>query len=93
MEDNQLNAPILGRGKYRNEGQRIGEMELAVLQARGATKFIEGTRTTSAKSDNQLFLNNLLALGMTVVDDEGYRMGGSNLKNQMTKMKNKYKAK
>jgi hypothetical protein len=30
---------------------------------------------------------------MTVVDDEGYRMGGSNLKEQMLRMKNKYKVK
>lgn len=85
--------PILGRGKYRAEGQRVGEMELAVLQSRGATKFIEASRKESAKVQNQLFLNNLLGLGMTVVDEEGYRMGGSNLKDQTLKMKNKYKVK
>jgi hypothetical protein len=68
-------------------------MELTVLQSRGATKFIESSRKNSAKVDSQLFLNNLLGLGMTVVDDEGYRMGGSNLKEQMLRMKNKYKVK
>lgn len=68
-------------------------MELAVLQSRGATKFIEATRSDSARVDSQLFLNNLLGLGMTIVDDEGYRMGGSNLKDQMIRMKNKYKVK
>lgn len=81
------------RGRYRAEGQKIGEMELAVLQSRGANKFIESSRIDSAKVDSQLFLNNLLGLGMTVVDDEGYRVGGSNLKEQMLRMKNKYKVK
>lgn len=93
MEDNKWNEPILGRGRYRAEGQKIGEMELAVLQSRGATKFIESSRKDSVKVDSQLFLNNLLGLGMTVVDDEGYRIGGSNLKEQMLRMKNKYKVK
>lgn len=70
-----------------------GEMELAVLQSRGATKFIEASRSDKAKTQSQMFLNNLLGLGMTVVDDEGYRVGGSNLKEQMVRMKNKYKVK
>ena len=28
MDDNKYNEPILGRGRYRSEGQKIGEMEL-----------------------------------------------------------------
>lgn len=68
-------------------------MELASLQSRGAGKFIEASRQDSAKVDSQLFLNNLLGLGMTIVDDEGYRMGGSSLKEQMVKYRDKYKVK
>lgn len=83
--------PILGRGKYRDDGQSIGEMELTVLQSRGATSFIKASRRDSEKVVSQTFLNNLLGLGMTIADDEGYRMGGSNLKEQMTRMRNKYK--
>lgn len=93
MDDTKNMEPILGRGRYRADGQMIGDMELAVLQARGASEFINSSRLDKATITNQLFLNNLLGLGMTVVDDDGYRIGGSNSKDQMMRMKNKYKVK
>lgn len=85
--------PILGRGRYRPTGQKIGEMELSVLLSRNATQFIEGSRKDTAKEDNQLFLNNLLGLGMTIVDEKGYNQGGSDLKNQIGALKKKFRIK
>lgn len=41
-------------------------MELAVLLSRNADQFIGGARKDTAKEDNQMFLNNLLGLGLTV---------------------------
>lgn len=93
MTDVKFNDPLMGRGRYRREGQKIGEMELAALLARKANKFVDASRAESAKVDNQLFLNNLLGLGMRVVDDSGYNIGGGNLKTSINKMKNKYKVK
>lgn len=85
--------PILGRGKYRTTGQKIGEMELAVLLSRNAEKFIAGSRKSTAREDNQMFLNNLLGLGLTVTDSKGYNQGGSSLKDQLEKMKTKFRLK
>jgi hypothetical protein len=93
MTDVKFNDPLMGRGRYRREGQKIGEMELAALLARKANKFVDASRAESAKVDNQLFLNNLLGLGMRVVDDSGYNIGGGDLKTSINKMKNKYKVK
>lgn len=84
MTDNRYGEPLMGRGRYRSEGQKIGEMELSALLARNAKAFIEASRKDTAKVDNQLFLNNLLALGLRVVDESGYNQGGSDLKEQMT---------
>ena len=68
-------------------------MELSVLLSRNAKQFIEGVRNSTAKEDNQLFLNNLLGLGLTVTDSKGYNQGGSNLKEQLEKMKTKFRIK
>lgn len=85
--------PIMGRGKYRSTGQVIGEMELAVLLSRNAKQFIEGSRKSTVREDNQTFLNNLLGLGLTVTDSKGYNQGGSSLKEQLEKMKTKFRIK
>lgn len=63
------------------------------LLSRNAKSFIEASRKDTVKEDNQLFLNNLLALGLRVVDESGYNQGGSDLKDQMMRMRNKYKIK
>lgn len=68
-------------------------MELSVLLSRNATKFIEGSRHDTVKEDNQTFLNNMLGLGMTIVDEKGYNQGGSNLKSQIGSMKRKFRIK
>lgn len=82
--------PILGKGRYRSTGQKIGEMELAVLLSRNARQYIASARKDTAREDNQTFLNNLLGLGLTVTDSKGYNQGGSRLKEDFTRMKNKY---
>lgn len=49
--------PIMGRGKYRLTGQKIGEMELSVLLSRNARQFLQKAREDTAREDNQIFLN------------------------------------
>lgn len=83
--------PILGRGKYRLTGQKISEQDLSVLLSRNATKFLESARRNTEKEDNQLFLNNLLGLGLTVVDDSGFNLGGSSLKKDIENLKVKFR--
>lgn len=68
-------------------------MELAVLLSRNAKQFIENARKDTAKEDNQMFLNNLLGLGLTVVDDKGYFQGGSSIKRDLEAMKIKFRRK
>lgn len=85
--------PIMGSGKYRKTGQKIGEMELNALLARGVDKFIESARGETSKEDNQMFLNNLLGLGITITDRKGYNQGGSDLKDRLGEMKIKYRRK
>lgn len=68
-------------------------MELSSLLSRNAKSFIAAARSVSAQSSQQEFLNNLLALGLTVQDDKGYNVGGSDLKTQLDKMKNKFRLK
>jgi DNA-directed RNA polymerase beta subunit len=85
--------PIMGRGKYRLTGQKIGEMELAVLLSRNAKPFIQGARRETAREDNQIFLNNLLGLGLTVTGEKGYYQGGSSQKDTLEKMKAKFRLK
>lgn len=86
-------SPIMGRGKYRRTGQILGEMELSVYLARNAKEFIDQARGDSAKEDSQVFLNNLLGLGLTVTDSKGYNQGGSNLKGRLGDMKIKFRLK
>lgn len=90
----KLDQPTLGRGQYRETGQVIGEMELSVLLSRNAKSYINAARGDRAKEDNQNFLNSLLGMGLTVVDqDSGYRLGGSSIKTDMEALKNKFRLK
>lgn len=66
---------------------------MAVLLSRNAKQFIENARKDTAKEDNQMFLNNLLGLGLTVVDDKGYFQGGSSIKRDLEAMKIKFRRK
>lgn len=66
---------------------------MAVLLSRNAKQFIENARKDTAKEDNQMFLNNLLGLGLTVVDDKGYFQGGSSIKRDLEAMKIKFRKK
>lgn len=91
--NSKKDEPILGKGRYRQTGQVIGEMELSVLLSRNADQFIKSTRRDTAKDDNQLFLNNLLGLGLTIVDDKGFNQGGSSLKKELSDLKAKFRRK
>lgn len=83
--------PIFGRGRFnKNEGEKIGEMELNALLARNVKKFIHSYRETSEREQNQRFLDHLMALGFMVVDNKGYAQGGSALKTSIENMKKKY---
>jgi hypothetical protein len=89
-----VDQPSLGKGLYRETGQKISEQDLSVLLSRNAKAYIKAARGDKAKEDSQTFLNNLLGLGLTVVDQEsGYRLGGSSIKTDMEAMKNKFRAK
>ena len=66
MTDVKFNDPLMGRGRYRREGQKIGEMELAALLARKANKFVDASRAESAKVDNQCFLNRKVLLLISI---------------------------
>ena len=85
--------PIMGKGRYRQTGQKIGEQELSVLLSRNARSYIEAARKGTDREQNQLFLNNLLGLGLTVSTEEGYRQGGSSFRNDIGKMKTKFRLK
>ena len=86
-------SPIMGSGAYRTEGQKIDEMALNAILARGGANFIEEVRKDTYKEDNQMFLNNLLGLGLTITDRKGYNQGGSDLKNRLGEMKIKFRRK
>lgn len=92
--DPRRDEPVMGKGRYRRgEGQKIGEMELSALLARNAQDFIAAAKKDTVKEDNQLFLNNLLGLGLTITDERGYRQGGSSYKDELSKLKTKFRLK
>lgn len=92
--DPNRDEPSMGKGRYRETGQVIDEQSLSALLSRNAKSFIEATRGDRAKEDNQTFLNNLLGLGLTVVDQEtGYREGGSSIKADIESMKTRFRLK
>jgi DNA-directed RNA polymerase beta subunit len=61
-------APIAGKGKYRMEGQKIGEMEMWSLLSYNQGEFIASIRTDEV-SDNYSFFNNLLMIGLNLKND------------------------
>jgi hypothetical protein len=92
--DPNYDEPAMGRGRYRETGQKIEEMSLSVLLSRNAKSYIEAARGDRAKEDNQTFLNQLLGMGLTVVDQEsGFRQGGSSVKENIEARKNKFRLK
>lgn len=87
-------VPIAGYGNYRaNGGQKVSEMDLWALLSRNARGFIESSRESVIREQNQRFLNNLLGLGMYISDEKGFPQGGSQLKDTLSRMKDKYKLK
>ena len=85
--------PIMGHGKYRTEGQSIGEMELAAYLSRGARKFIDYSRKDTTEQDSLEFMNNLLGLGIVIKNDSGYNIGASSLRDSLNDMKVKFRVK
>ncbi len=86
-------TPIAPRGAIRTTGQKIGELELSALISRGAFKYIRSYRGVKEREQNQRFVDNLLSLGLMIVDPNGYPIGGSALKTRVENMKKKYGAK
>ena len=86
-------SPILGHGSYRSTGQSIGEMELWTYLSKGSKKFIDYSRGDTYAQDSMEFMNNLLGLGLTIKNDEGYNMGASSLRNSLREMKVKFRLK
>ena len=86
-------SPILGHGGYRTTGQSVGEMELWSYLSKGAKKFVEHSRGDTYKQDSMEFMNNLLGLGITIKNDEGYNLGASSLRNSLGEMKVKFRLK
>lgn len=86
-------SPISGKGRYRATGQKIGEMELVAYKARAANDFLKQARGNTEVEDNQMFLNNLLGIGLTVSSKEGYNQGGSSLRKRISDMKVKFRLK
>ncbi len=85
--------PIMGHGKYRSTGQKIGEMELSALLARNVRGFISDARGDERASNSE-FLCNLMGLGMTVKNEAGYNLGGSGgLRDKLGQMKVKFRLK
>ena len=94
IDNPKIDQPSLGKGLYRITGQKISEQDLSVLLSRNAKAYINASRDDTAKEDNQTFLNHLLGLGVTLVDqDTGYRLGGSSVKSDIEGMKNKFRSK
>lgn len=97
MPDGDINpfkdSPILGHGQYRTTGQKIGEMELSAYLSRGAKQFIDYSRGDTSAQDAIEFMNNLLGLGVTIKNEQGYNMGASSLRNSLGEMRVKFRLK
>jgi DNA-directed RNA polymerase beta subunit len=63
--------PYMGRGLYRDQGQKLGEMEFWSLLSHGTEKFICQGSSTIETAQYQ-FLNELLLAGYTMIDSSGY---------------------
>lgn len=62
--------PYMGKGLYRDEGQKIGEMEYWMILAHGVQLFIDQHRTDLIQSEYS-FMNELLMAGYTIIDKNG----------------------
>lgn len=60
--------PIMGRGHYRADGQKIGEMELWIMLESGTERFVQEQSPDMVKSQ-YVFLNQLLQAGYTITKD------------------------
>lgn len=63
--------PYMGRGVYRDKGQKLGEMEFWSLLSHGTEQFIR-QGTSDMDSAQYQFLNEMLLAGYTMIDDRGY---------------------
>jgi DNA-directed RNA polymerase beta subunit len=62
--------PIMGKGNYRWEGQKIGEMETWILLETGTEKFLT-SQSDSMLTSQYVFLNELLLSGYYIQDPQG----------------------
>jgi DNA-directed RNA polymerase beta subunit len=71
--------PIMGRGAYRSEGQKVGEMELWALKSHGVEKFVTENNPDITRDEN-LFLTELMLTGLMLTDQLGLPYGVPNRK-------------
>jgi len=64
------NSPILGKGSFRLEGQKLGEAENWVLNAYGQYDLMKRLRNVDSTNDLTL-INQLLMAGITIKSQEG----------------------
>lgn len=64
------NEPVMGRGLYRNTGQKIGEMEYWGLLSSGTTSFLTRDKQMIEEGENT-FLQELLLSGFVLTDSLG----------------------
>jgi len=90
---NLSKTPAMGMGKYRSEGQKMGEMEMWALQSLGVSELVELQTSDEKAIDNYTFLNNLLMVGMTLKDESGTNIGARKgaSEDMIKKLQNKYK--
>lgn len=65
--------PLLGRGKRRDSGQKIGEMEYWALTGYGTTEMLNQARKDIVINQNS-FISNLMLAGFLITDDRGIPM-------------------
>lgn len=62
--------PIMGRGRYREQGQKLSEMEMWSLMETGTEDFLRKESET-LQIGQYVFLSELLLAGYTIVDNQG----------------------
>lgn len=66
--------PVMGKGLRRDEGQKLGEMELWSLRSHDAQEFLTASGVDMSQ-DEKIFLNELLLAGFMITDSMGLPHG------------------
>jgi hypothetical protein len=76
--------PVMGKGNYKSDGQKVGEMEFWQFLSYGVEDFIQ-KRNPYAIDNQYQFLNEWLSAGYAIVDEQGIPMN-SGYVNQLEKL-------